>query len=305
MTFFKEKILNPYVRIAAEAAYAGVLAAQSKRTRYGRLKDDQNVGHHSVVTESDLAAERAIQECVIQRDPNAFFITEEGGCDRYKNNIFKNEERFGIDRFNSPIFGIDPIDGTSSFARRLYEWSVSVGVLLYGDHIGGAILAPEIFGGTHIVGAKGEGVFLATNNEKNLLECHISENQPKERIIAFGPDIFWNKAYSEFVVSVSKQIRTSLGAGSSALGLALIAMGRLDGLVEPVQCPWDWFAGYPIVEEAGGKVIFYHCRNGKPERLQKPDPESYDVIHRNTAFIAGTPDCAEWLFETLEKNWQN
>src|SRR5260221_136712 len=52
--------------------------------------------------------------------------------------------------------------------------------------------------------------------------------------------------------------------GSSALSLAYVASGRLDGFVELHLYPWDVMAGLVLVEEAGGWVSDFIGAGGLP-----------------------------------------
>jgi len=109
--------------------------------------------------------------------------------------------------------------------------------------------------------------------------------------------------YNRFVNHMTHVVLMNKSVGSCALGLAAVAAGRADALVQPAQRPYDWFAGYPLVEEAGGKVQFYHYRDGAIVALDKPDLPSY-MNRLETAFIAGRPDMVDWLFELLVREWK-
>jgi myo-inositol-1(or 4)-monophosphatase len=57
-------------------------------------------------------------------------------------------------------------------------------------------------------------------------------------------------------------------AGSAVLDLAHLACGRLDGYWEMHLRPWDWAAGWLLVEEAGGQVT---DMRGEPWSLASND----------------------------------
>ena len=57
-------------------------------------------------------------------------------------------------------------------------------------------------------------------------------------------------------------------AGSAVLDLAHLACGRLDGYWEMHLQPWDWAAGWLLVEEAGGRVT---DMQGEPWSLSSKD----------------------------------
>lgn len=262
------------------------------------IKTEDVVGHHAIVTKNDQQAQKTILNTLSSKFPKANFLTEEkatGG------NII-NTENYKEILNKELVFGIDPLDGTSQYKNNLYEWSVSIGIMKNGEHVGGAITAPAVLNGISIVGEKYNGAWLKLNNQWK--KAAVRKETIKNSVIYVGPDIFWMKQYNDFINKISKEARTTNCVGSCALGLALVACGRIDALIQPVQCPWDYFAGYPLVETAGGKFQFYNYRDGIPIPMLKPDLESYNPTARNTAFIAGNPSTVNWLFETLLTEWK-
>jgi len=201
------------------------------------------------------------------------------------------------------MFEREPILEARNFERGLYEWSISIGVMRNGVHVGGAIYAPEVNRGVLVAGERSTGTFVSRGTQADVVRCSVIDRPSRDRLVAFGPDIFFMPAFSRFVIETSKKVRTTNGTGSCPLGLALVATGQLDALVQPVQSPWDWFAGWPIVEAAGGKMIFYHYKDGVPVRIETIGPDAYSPTKRNVAFIAGGPECAEELFEDLQTYW--
>lgn len=264
-------------------------------------KGDVNVGHHSIVTAEDVASQKLILEVLSTEFPLARFITEEKDehpailPDTELQNLFS----IGL------AFGVDPIDGSSTYGRGLYEWSVSIGVMENGRHTGGAIYAPSV---GILISTSQDDVPVSWNNsilEKPIKIPQLKNDRPrKNSMVLVGPDIFFLTQFHNLLSIVGRQVRTMNANGSCALALALTVLGKVDGLIQPVQCPWDWFGAYPMLETIGGRIIFYHYRNGKPVRLEKPDLPSYSSQQRNTAFIAGTPQMAEWLWEQLVEHWQ-
>lgn len=266
-------------------------------------KGDANVGHHAIVTAEDVTSQKLILEMLSTKLPQARFITEEK--DEHQAILLDIELRnlFTI----GLVFGVDPLDGSSTYGRGLYEWSVSIGVMENGRHTSGAIYAPSF----DILISTDQGeVSNCSGCSGSVLDEPIqipqlkNNRSRKSSMILVGPDIFFLTQFHGLLPVVGREVRTMNANGSCALALALIVLGKVDGLIQPVQCPWDWFAAYPMLEAVGGRIIFYHYRNGKPVRLEKPDLPSYSSEQRNTAFIAGTPQMAEWLWEQLVKYWR-
>lgn len=263
-------------------------------------KGDANVGHHAIVTAEDVTSQKLILERLSTRFPPARFITEEKD---ERPAILRDTELPNL--FSTGlVFGVDPLDGSSTYGRGLYEWSVSIGVMENGQHTGGAIYAPSV--GILINTYQG-GVSSWSGSilDERIQIPQLKNDRPRESsMILVGPDIFFLTRFHGLLPVVGREVRTMNANGSCALALALVVLGKVDGLIQPVQCPWDWFAAYPMLEAVGGRIIFYHYRNGEPVRMEKPDLPSYSSVHRNTAFIAGTPQMAEWLWEQLVKHWR-
>jgi len=266
------------------------------------VKGDDAVGHHAIVTGADHAVQEFLLRELHQQFPRARFITEEKveSAEHSALILPKNPTAREIDE-EPLVFVMDPIDGTSSFQRGLVgQWSSSVGILEYGRLSGGAITVPDygmaIYGNGETTRVTQAG---STERETRIFD----KPERKQTLLLLGPDIHFLDPYGDFVLQASKEVRTTLTIGSCCAGLALVAAGMVEALVQPVQCPWDYAAGTRLVEGAGGKVIFYHYRDGVPVRMEKLDPPSFSAVERNTAFIAGTPNLAEWLFELLQRTW--
>lgn len=272
-----------------------------KDSEEGEEKDDPNVGHHAIVTSSDTGAQRFLVANLALAFPQARFIVEEKS-DACKERIITDASLRNLSN-EELVFNIDPIDGTSSFNGGLYEWAVSIGVMRQGlYHAGGAIYAPDVRGGMLVYGERGKDVFLKERGREEVA-VKIGNPSKKGSFVYIGPDIFFMlDRYGRFLNTASKEVRTTNCNGSCVLSLAGIAAGKIAALIQPVQCPWDWAAGYPLVEEAGGKMVFYDYANGKPEKIELT-PRCYSSTKRNAAFIAGNPEIVDWLWALLQENW--
>lgn len=87
--------------------------------------------------------------------------------------------------------------------------------------------------------------------------------------------------------------------GSCALPLGLVAAGRADALIQPLQCPWDWAAGKLLVEEAGGSIVFYEFDNNKIKPLDKLELRHYNPEKRAVGFIAGNEKIVREITDLL------
>jgi myo-inositol-1(or 4)-monophosphatase len=264
-------------------------------------KFDVGYSHSASSTSADALSQMLILRGLRIKFPNAHILTEEKpGSEDHRSNLIT------LDRLDKMMtgttFGVDPIDGTSEFKNGLYEWALSIGVMQDGVHTGGAIYAPAIRGSVLVAGERGRGVFLSEAGKK-LRKVRVSSRTAKEVVIYIGCDFHWLEGFNAFGKSFAKVVNRTKSTGSCAVGLAMVFAGKVDVSIPTVQKPWDWFAGYPLVEEAGGKFQFYHYREGKIEPLAKPDLAGYTPDRPNLAFIAGNPKLVDWLFELLLTNY--
>ncbi|MDE2015278.1 MAG: hypothetical protein KGI72_01995 [Patescibacteria group bacterium] len=304
------------VRAAILTAHEASIKAASGywkqgQTEKGEEKGDPNVGSHAIVTKTDVGAQDWILENLHMQFPHAYFITEEKPRKKSSSGYrIITDKSLTYPILDNKIYGVDPLDGTSTFNSDLYEWSVSIGLRdEKGVHVGGGISAADVRGGLLAFGERGKGVFVQEGRYPPL-PTKVRKCNVKGSMVYIGPDIFFLRQFSRFLNKFSGEVRTTNCNGSCALGLALVAAGKIDAFVQPVQCPWDWFAGYPLVEEAGGKFIFYHYGDRKNQRtstiptiIENPDILSYSSERRNVAIIAGQTDLVDWLFEQLQRYW--
>ncbi len=260
-------------------------------------KEDIFLGHHSIVTEADIESQELILNYISNQFPHAWFITEENPTKKFTNKVLSKDN--SLNQYHKLVFGIDPLDGTSQYQNRLYEWGISVGVMEDLEHTIGVIYSPSIRYGCLVYGSKSKGVFLAEMG-LGAKEARVSEVKKDEDIlINFGVDILLDPKFNRFSNEVADTYRTTTSNGSCALGLALVASGKIDAFVQPPQRVWDWFGGYPLVEEAGGKMQFYRMENGKIFLIDKPQLEDYNPESKNLGFIAGNSELVGTLSNKL------
>ncbi|GEN61435.1 inositol monophosphatase family protein [Acetobacter nitrogenifigens] len=184
------------------------------------------------LTEADGAVEAFVARRMQELFPEDGFQGEEGGSVRQ----------------GSLRWVIDPIDGTSNFARGRNRWCVSLG-LLDGDRpVAGVINAPAL--GEIYTARLGGGAFM---NGKPIHASPVTDT--RSAMIEMG----WSNRVPKPVFMEKIGAILDLGAmprsgGSGALALADVACGRLDGYIEIVINLWDVAAALIILEEAGARV---------------------------------------------------
>jgi myo-inositol-1(or 4)-monophosphatase len=214
----------------------------------GQFKISNKEGVNNLVTEADLAAEKAIFEVIRESYPDHFILSEEAG------EIHMDSEYKWI---------IDPIDGTVNFANGIPLCCVSVALEKNGEVIMGAVYNPiynEFF-----FGQKGWGASL---NDKRI---QVSEkNELCSACLVTGFPYTYLDMDNGPLQVFERFIRRGIPVrrlGSAAIDLCWVAAGRFDGFYEHKLQAWDSAAGMLIVQEAGGRVTDFY---GNPYSLYQP-----------------------------------
>lgn len=160
---------------------------------------------------------------------------------------FQGEET-GRGREGALRWVVDPIDGTSNYARGGSRFCVSLGLIEGRAALAGVLVAPalgEVFAARQGGGATLNGVPIhaaaTTDLARAQIECGWSPRRPNRPFF----DLL------ERVVGSGAMLRNG---GSGAMGLADVAAGRIDGYVELHINLWDVAAGLSILSEAGATV---------------------------------------------------
>lgn len=219
-------------RLEAARAIGGEAAemARSYFARAGELAVSQK-GLQDIATEADGAVERLIRARLASLFPDDAFLGEEDGG-----------------QAGSRVWVVDPIDGTSNFARGLPHFCVSIAYVEAGVTEIGVIDDPVAH--SQYWARKGHGAFRdgrvlrvrsTTHPDKAMVEVGYTRRRPLTDYTAVVLRL----------LDAGYDVRQS---GSAALGLAQIADGRLDGYFEHHLNSWDVLAGALLVREAGGRT---------------------------------------------------
>jgi myo-inositol-1(or 4)-monophosphatase len=181
---------------------------------------------------------------VVDRTVEALIIDRLKGV--FPNDQFLGEESGGSGRDN--VWIIDPIDGTANYVHGISHFCVSIAYVSSNIVRVGVIYAPmtdELFSAVAGSGAWLNGKRIQVSTVADLAASYI--------------EIGWNlkDRVAEFCSTIERaasQGAAIIRAGSAALGLAHVAMGRLDGYCEQHVYTWDVAAGILLVAEAGGKT---------------------------------------------------
>ncbi len=216
----------------------------------------------NLVTQADVACQKAILQIIKKNFPQHDFLAEENGL--------KNT---GSDW----KWVIDPIDGTTNYAHTMPHFSVSVALAYKNDIVLAGVY--DVCMDEMFLARKGKG---ATLNGKKIHVSSVSKLQNALLVTGF-PYVRENRMdellnrFKNFILSCHDIRRL----GSAALDMCWVAAGRFDGYWEDSLNPWDISAGKLILEEAGGKVTDYAGKKWKKlETFGSQTLASNGKIHR-------------------------
>ncbi|GAA1614128.1 inositol monophosphatase family protein [Kribbella sancticallisti] len=228
--------------LSATAAEAARLVAADLRAAFRsgmnvEFKRDQ----HDPVTVHDRRAEEAISALLTTRVPGSSVVGEEDGAHEGSGDV---------------TWYIDPIDGTANFARGLAFFCTSIGAVVDGRIVAGAVLDPMA---DHLFTADLSGAFLNGDRLRSAgvpdeAEAMLLTSYPSARDLATDGPVALER-YGALVTEYGTVRRP----GSAALSLSHVAAGWADASVGTAVSPWDICAGRLIVEQSGGS---YHGFGG-------------------------------------------
>ncbi|MBL7714679.1 MAG: inositol monophosphatase [Bdellovibrionales bacterium] len=239
-------------KLAKEVVRAALSAGKTLLKFYKRPYKISEKKGAGLVTEADLAAEKAAMRILEKARPDFDWLTEEAapqGAIRAADGIASQGR-----------WVCDPLDGTTNFVHKFPMFCVSLAAEWKGEVIVGVIYHPILK--DLYVGIRGGGSFLngkpmkVSGTEKlsdSLLSTGFTYRKGQ-----------WLHAEMEAFERLSGIARAVRRPGSAALDLAYTARGVFDGFWERKLAPWDVAAGSLIIEEAGGTVTDFQ---GKPYRL--------------------------------------
>jgi myo-inositol-1(or 4)-monophosphatase len=233
------------LEVAVEAARcAGALLAE--RVRRGAEREVSSKSTPTdLVSEADLASERAIRELLAARRPHDGFVGEEGDH---------------VEGTSGLSWVVDPLDGTINFLFGLPQWCVSVAVRdAQGTILAGAIHDPsrqQLFSaarGARAMLTGPEGTIELGN--AHALRPRASDLASAMVATGFAYDARVRAAQARVLERVLPRVRDIRRFGSAALDLAWTAAGRYDAYFERTVKPWDIAAGTLLCEAVGLRVV--------------------------------------------------
>ncbi|MFN8499474.1 MAG: inositol monophosphatase family protein [Anaerolineae bacterium] len=228
--------MSEYLQFARELALAG---GDVLRRRYeGDFAISSKSTAVDLVTEVDHECEALLLGRIRERYPDHNIYAEETASDA------------AVLRSTTPVWLVDPLDGTVNYAHGVPVFSVSIALVVAGRPVVGAVMDPmrqELFSAERGAGAWANERRLRVSGASALAQSLLATGFPYSRATERDNNL------TEFnaLVTRTQGVRR---AGSAALDLSWTAAGRFDGYWEMYLSPWDWAAGWLLVEEAGGRV---------------------------------------------------
>jgi myo-inositol-1(or 4)-monophosphatase len=197
---------------------------------FGQVQASQKLDG-SLVTQSDHWADETIREAIASHFPSHGILSEEG------QHVFPDTEWCWI---------IDPLDGTTNFARGIPIWGISLGLVYQGTPVFGFVHFPPI-GQTFHGFLQGESGITGIENGAFL----------NGRPIHSSSDTVSSNHFFNLCSRSTSLLQQALPCKIRMLGVAsynflTIASGAALGGIEATPKIWDIAGAWVIVQAAGG-----------------------------------------------------
>lgn len=228
-------------RYLTEAFAACDGASRILNNHFGNLRHVDEKYQAGLVSEADRESEKYIVNHLRKCFPDHTFLGEEFGLSATGPTDRPDPK--------SPLWIIDPLDGTTNYIHQFPFFCISIGLEIAGRLVLGVVDAPRL--GSRYYAVRDQGAFL--NGER----IHVSKRTKfKDALFATGFSSR-DEELEEQLEFLAKTVREARGvrrAGAAALDLCYVAQGVFDVFWEKNLSPWDTAAGVVIATEAGALV---------------------------------------------------
>jgi fructose-1,6-bisphosphatase/inositol monophosphatase family enzyme len=258
--------------LLSETAKAEIMP-RFRRLEKGSVR--RKTSREDLVTEGDIAAERAISKVLRQRYPGALIVGEESVND--------NPALLHGLADADLAFIVDPIDGTFNFASGLPLFCVMLAVTVKGETVAGIIHDPV--GGDWVLATLGGGSF-TRDAAGALAPARVADPVPVSEMTGALSWQFLAEPDRSRVAANYTRCLAPMNYRCVAHEYRLLAQGHADFGLYTSLMPWDHLAGTLIHAEAGGHVAKL---DGTPYRpgdasdgrlLAAPDSNSWRELKR-------------------------
>ena len=248
------------------ALHVARAAGQVLRERFLAPREIHAKGWRDFYTDADTAAQQTVVDLIRSHDPQPAILAEEG-----------LEPPPGA----TALWVVDPLDGTTNYARRLPVFSVSIAYVEQGRPQVGVVYDPLH---EHLFSAERDGG--AWLNTDRLQVANTADIASAIAALDWGRGEQQRARALEWLSHTGRDCRTTRALGSAALGFGYLAAGWVDVYFHPMLAPWDGAAGQVIAEEAGATLF-----NFAGGRWNYTEPDC----------IACTRQLAEWAQRSIRQ----
>lgn len=251
--------------VAEIACQAGQLALSGFHRSNVTLKEDG-----TEITEMDSKVEEFIRGRLRSHFPRDMFLGEETS---------REEEFAALNELSDiRLWVVDPIDGTSSFARGLPVWGVSIAALKNGIVEVGCFHNP-LTGDIGLTSQSGEASF----NEI------ITSCTDKRKLDSDDQYLVISRFHNKFRSSFPGKIRS---LGSTAAHLCYLAKGSASAVLFSGVGIWDIAAGYEIARRSGATMSYL-------DGTECPLSDFFNGRLTHKPVIASTPKLIDKVLKTI------
>jgi histidinol phosphatase-like enzyme (inositol monophosphatase family) len=255
-----------------EAARIACLAADRARdetlSRF-RSVEVETKADGSPVTEADRAAERVIREVLRGAYPDFGLLGEEYGAESVVGPP-------SLERATTPVWVIDPIDGTIAYSRGLRLYATLIALVEDGQAVLGLIDLPAL--DERYLGWRGGGC------RRNGESVEVSgESDLQRALISHGDPMCFDRANQRPAFERLAREVPMLRGYTDAFGHAQVLSGGVDAMVDVDLNTWDAAASQILVTEAGGRWSSRRQANGKIDLVLGSPP----LVEQLSAWLEG------------------
>lgn len=210
-------------------------ATRIMRDGFGRVGVSQVKGRGNVLTETDLAVERAVSSILSSEFPGHAILSEETAADT---------------RSEGWMWVVDPVDGTKNFSQGIPHIGSNIALCFASEPVLALTLHPLM--GWEFTAVKGDGCHL--NGEPIRVSQH---ERLADSVVAIDMGYIAERGQKqlELALHLWPGMQTLRTSGSAALGFAYVAAAKWDIYVHSNLMPWDSAPGLLLVREAGGVCL--------------------------------------------------
>ncbi len=247
---------------------ATALAEVVPRFRTLAREDIREKKPGDLVTIADTEAERVLIRALEAAVPGSVAIGEES--------VFVDPARLDLMAGEAPVWIIDPVDGTSNFAKGVPAFAVIVAYVERGAVEAGWIYDP--MEDVLVAGERGSG---AWSGGKRLA---VASDTALARMTGSAYGRTQAGIRSAAAIAATGRFGTVQNRGSSGLEYIDVTLGRSHFTLHSRSLPWDHAAGMLLVAEAGGVACFLDGTPYDPRLLDRKvlaaaNAQAWQLVH--------------------------